>query len=136
VTEWPDLVLPPKDAVDFALVLHELATNAAKHGAFSRDVGRVHLDWRVEGVGDATRLIFHWRESGVQSVGNENDRGFGLTLIERLFAASPRRSVKFQFEAGGICCSIMLLLDNAAVREMAGPEHAARGGLLEKAGDF
>ncbi|MCS0504186.1 HWE histidine kinase domain-containing protein [Ancylobacter mangrovi] len=63
-----------------ALVLHELATNAAKYGALSRSEGRVEVSWKIEPNGDCT---VDWREHGGPTVVDTGRRGFGSALIER-----------------------------------------------------
>lgn len=69
--------LTPENMLRLALVLHELGTNAARHGARSRPGGRVDLDWHVE---DA-ELVITWRESGGPQVMAPARRGFGSALI-------------------------------------------------------
>ncbi|MGC6329461.1 response regulator [Rhizorhabdus sp. FW153] len=76
--DGPLLDLSPELALRFALVLHELATNAHKYGAFSNDSGHVSLAWRVE---DDTVLL-DWSESGGPVVAPFDKRGFGSTLIQ------------------------------------------------------
>lgn len=68
-----------------ALVLHELATNAAKYGALSVPDGRVTLSWRREEDG---RVLMVWREAGGPEIPGEPTReGFGSFLVSRAFAA-------------------------------------------------
>ncbi|HLH91946.1 MAG TPA: HWE histidine kinase domain-containing protein [Xanthobacteraceae bacterium] len=62
-----------------ALVLHELATNAAKYGALSVDEGAVDIAWEVE---DAN-LELVWRETGGPAGEAPSSKGFGSTLVER-----------------------------------------------------
>ena len=77
------LALPPKPALALTLMFHELATNAAKYGAFSREGGRVDIAWRrvVNGHGDEIELT--WTEHGGPQVVAPERKGFGHTLIER-----------------------------------------------------
>jgi two-component sensor histidine kinase len=74
------LPLPPKPAVALSLVFHELATNAAKYGALSRDGGGVEVSWEIDG---RRRVRLLWRERGGPAVAPPLRRGFGTTLIER-----------------------------------------------------
>lgn len=77
-----DLFLKPSAAQDFALLLHELATNAAKYGALSLPTGHVSVGCVIE---DERRMLrFHWRESGGPPVSPPVQRGFGLTLMDRI----------------------------------------------------
>ena len=71
--------VPATAAQPIAMVAHELATNAAKHGALSRPGGRVAVSWRL--AGGALRL--RWEESGGPEVaGPPARRGFGSRMIE------------------------------------------------------
>ena len=76
--ECPELQLKPQQALHFALIIHELATNATKYGAHSTAQGRVLVNWRI----DAGTLMFNWTETGGPPVGVSGRRGFGSTLIE------------------------------------------------------
>src|SRR5262249_23626061 len=57
----PDLELPPRQALAIAMAVHELATNAAKYGAFSMPKGRVRVAWTTGKAGEQ-RLDFRWQE--------------------------------------------------------------------------
>ena len=57
-------MLEPRIAVQMALVLHELAENARRHGALARPDGRVAVGWRVEAGPEGRRLVLDWREPG------------------------------------------------------------------------
>ena len=60
-----------------ALVLHELATNAVKHGALSTPEGRVRVGWKVEESDGIRRLRLRWEERGGPRVEPPAARGFG-----------------------------------------------------------
>ena len=79
----PSLPLSPRTAVVLSMILHEMATNAAKYGALSNDTGKVVLDWEVDSddAGPLLRLI--WTETGGPRVVAPLQRGFGSRLIER-----------------------------------------------------
>ncbi|WP_210528821.1 PAS domain S-box protein [Rubellimicrobium arenae] len=74
--EGPDVSLGPGAATGFALVLHELATNAAKYGGFSVPEGRLELGWDLA---DGT-LRFDWSEEGGPPVMAPRHAGFGSRL--------------------------------------------------------
>src|SRR5262249_44920514 len=63
-----------------ALVIHELATNAAKYGALSNGDGKLSIEWRL---GEDGALMFHWRESDGPPVTPPRRRGFGSVLLHR-----------------------------------------------------
>ncbi|UGB36849.1 sensor histidine kinase [Frateuria soli] len=72
------LLCGPRSATALALIFHELATNAAKYGALSTEMGRVAIDWREEGGS----LHLRWTEEGGPRVECSPGRsGFGATLV-------------------------------------------------------
>lgn len=93
----PGLTVPTHQAVSMSLVLHELATNAAKYGSLSNTEGSVQLDWTVEHDGDADYLLLEWNETGGPPVEPPVRRGFGSDLIERCFGPSSS-AVKYNPE--------------------------------------
>jgi PAS domain S-box-containing protein len=82
--EGSELVLAPKAAQTLSLVLHELATNAAKYGALSAPAGMVEVGWSVARPAGAEgpMLCLSWREQGGPAVTEPPRRGFGRVLIE------------------------------------------------------
>jgi two-component sensor histidine kinase len=68
-------------AQGFALILHELATNAVKHGALSRPGGTVTVEWSEE-KGSSSSLVFCWRERGGPPASVPTHKGFGTKLLE------------------------------------------------------
>jgi two-component sensor histidine kinase len=96
----PAVWIEPDASMAFALVLHELATNAAKYGALSVRDGRVVVGWKVEG----SRLSLIWAERhGPRPVG-QSYRGFGSRLIKRAFERLPGGSVEADFQPQGLVC--------------------------------
>ena len=77
----------PSSVVPFSLVLHELATNAAKYGALSAAQGRTRISWKYYRAETGERRFkFKWEESGGPSVAPPRRRGFGTILMKRAFA--------------------------------------------------
>ena len=77
----PEVMLRPSQAQALVLALHELATNAAKHGALTRETGRVRLSWRLDADG---MVDLRWSESGGPPVAPQPAReGFGTRLLQR-----------------------------------------------------
>ena len=91
--------LPPCTIQLLALAVHELLTNAVKHGALSRPEGSIAIGWAVETDHGGSRLRLTWRERGVllERAAGSRARGFGLDLLENLlpFELDARTSVKF-----------------------------------------
>jgi two-component sensor histidine kinase len=67
--EGPSLMLTSQAAENFALALHELATNAAKYGALSNTTGRVHISWSVFKPNGYRQFIFPWQENSREVAG-------------------------------------------------------------------
>jgi PAS domain S-box-containing protein len=65
----------------FALVVHELATNAAKHGSLSAAEGRVLIGWKIDNVHEEPSLNFTWVEQGGPPVRAQRGEGFGTQLL-------------------------------------------------------
>ena len=77
----------PSSVVPFSLVLHELATNAAKYGALSSAQGRARISWKYYRADSGERRFkFKWEESGGPSVAPPRRSGFGTILMKRAFA--------------------------------------------------
>lgn len=98
--DGPDLRLPPEGALALTMILHELCTNAVKHGALSVPGGRAALAWTVEAGPDAETLRLTWRECGGPPVVSPSRKGFGTRLLERGFAGG--RTASLAYEAGGL----------------------------------
>jgi two-component sensor histidine kinase len=79
----PKVPLSPRLAVVLSMIMHEIATNAAKYGALSNDTGIVTLDWEVSEQEGKPKLRLMWSESGGPPVVAPIQRGFGSRLIER-----------------------------------------------------
>jgi PAS domain S-box-containing protein len=102
----PMVLLAPKTALTFAMALHELATNAIKHGAFTNLEGRISIEWSIMDDGEQPRLCFHWEERGGPPVKTPARRGFGSRMIETALAAELGGSVKLGFHPAGLVCAI------------------------------
>lgn len=76
-----DLFVNTTAAQQFALIVHELATNAAKHGALSSSEGKVVIEGRVERVNGEQIFTIAWRESGGPPVKTPRRKGFGSTIL-------------------------------------------------------
>ena len=101
--EGEPILLSPDFATPFGLILHELATNAAKYGALSVDGGRVLLTWQPDQENSHRRLKVVWKETGGPQVGAPERQGFGTLLISK---ALPGSKVQHDFLADGVVCTI------------------------------
>lgn len=110
-----DVFLSPQSALQFTLILHELAGNAVKYGSLSCPSGRVEISWKRMGTkGD--KLVFVWRESGGPEVSSPQRRGFGTLLIERS-GGLPHMSTRLKFDPTGVECHIEANLDDDVLSE-------------------
>ena len=91
----------PEAAVALTLCLHELATNAAKHGALSNADGVVRLSWRIGDAAGRKRLMVEWRETGGPAPSPAGRQGFGSRLLTRALAAQPHAETQLSFPAEG-----------------------------------
>jgi two-component sensor histidine kinase len=115
--EGPSLWLPAATALPLSVALHELATNAARHGALSQPKGSVSVSWRLEevGPGHAPMLRLRWEErGGPQLDGPPRRRGFGLKLLETGLAPEIGGLVSLEFRPTGLVCEIEAPLKAAA----------------------
>jgi PAS domain S-box-containing protein len=101
-----DVYLPPRAAQTLSLALHELTTNAAKHGALSVPQGRVDLRSTVSGP----ELQLTWTETGGPRVKPPCSKGFGTVVVERSIAHELGGNVEVQYEPGGLRCDIRIPL--------------------------
>jgi two-component sensor histidine kinase len=96
-------------AQGLALILHELATNAVKHGALSRPGGTVMVHWSAQG-GSSPSLDFCWRERGGPPASAPKRKGFGTTLLE-VAVASVDAPPRFAYSAEGFEYELRAPLD-------------------------
>jgi PAS domain S-box-containing protein len=99
-----DVFVPPQTALQLTLMLHELATNAVRHGSLSRPEGRVTISWSTE-VRDTPRIILLWTERGGPPVTPPAARGFGTLLLERS-GRLPHLQAQLEFDPEGVVCRI------------------------------
>lgn len=103
-----DVFLKPDAALAFAMMFHELASNAAKYGALSNDAGHVDIVWRTESGSQGEQLRLTWRERGGPPVARPEHKGFGSRLIERMLAKEIDGEVSLSYEPGGAVCEVVM----------------------------
>jgi two-component sensor histidine kinase len=108
----PPLSAPAQDGGTFALLLHELATNASKYGALSVPSGRVSLTWRQ----DAGYIAIDWVERDGPAVAEPTRRGFGSRLLKSGFP-EDRATVELDYHVDGVRCRITLIAPLAPAHE-------------------
>lgn len=113
MAKGPDVMLNSRAAQTFALLLHELATNATKYGALSLpDKGQVYIHWSIDGEAPEARFKFQWEERDGPPVVAPTRNGFDSLLLERLASQDFGAQPKITFEPGGLSYSIDASLPN------------------------
>jgi PAS domain S-box-containing protein len=105
-TSGPHVRLSPRVSLSLTMALHELSTNAMKHGALSNDSGRIALTWQTLGSGSATRLRLRWEERGGPPVAPPTRKGFGSRLLERGLSGELAGEVQITYDSRGLTCEI------------------------------
>jgi PAS domain S-box-containing protein len=98
----PRVLLSPKTAVALSMGLHELSTNAAKHGALSTPDGHIDVSWTKS---DGTTAL-EWRESGGPPTTEGEPAGFGSLLLGRVLPAELGHAVELTHPAQGVICRL------------------------------
>jgi two-component system CheB/CheR fusion protein len=110
----PRVELDPSRALAFGMVLHELATNAAKYGAFSVPEGRVDVSWETRAAEGGPRLRLMWCESGGPAAVQPARQGLGTRLVTRELAQELGGAVTLAFPRAGVSCMIDIPLRPAS----------------------
>jgi PAS domain S-box-containing protein len=98
----PGFIINPKAAEHLSLAIHELATNAVKHGALSKPQGRVCVSWELTPCGsEPPRFSMTWREYGSDEVRPPVRKGFGHVVIERVMPSALGGKALLKFEKEG-----------------------------------
>ncbi|MDQ6647797.1 MAG: GAF domain-containing protein, partial [Pseudomonadota bacterium] len=103
--DGPITMLTPQAFQTMALVIHELMTNAAKHGALASGQGHVAITWRLDEAGD---LILHWHETGGTPVVTPTRRGFGSTIIHRSIPHELGGEATLDYAPEGLCARFVI----------------------------
>ena len=101
----PAILLAPKLATMMSLLVHELATNAAKYGALSTKTGQVAISWSISGG----RMSLEWRETGGPIVNTPAKDGFGMRLLSQALAQFGG-TVETTFEPTGLIAKLSATL--------------------------
>ena len=115
----PALILSPAAAETIGLVLHELATNAGKHGALKDGAGSVRLYWQIrDDETGAENFELSWTETGGGAVAPPSRRGFGSTVIVDVVKAQLGADVVLAYPPAGAVwqmrCALSAIVETAA----------------------
>jgi PAS domain S-box-containing protein len=106
-----DIMLGAAEIQAIAMVLHELVTNAAKHGSLSTPNGRVSVSWGRQDLEEGVKLVFEWRELGGPSVAANASSGYGTSLIRDLIPYELGGTVDLVFAPDGVNCKIEIIFE-------------------------
>jgi two-component sensor histidine kinase len=101
----PDIMLDPNTAQAISMILHELATNAAKYGALSVPGGHVGVHWLR---GEDGRMTLRWTERGGPAAEAPSTRGIGTGVMERMVRGQLNGAIKFDWRAEGLTCEFSM----------------------------
>jgi PAS domain S-box-containing protein len=102
IIEGPSLMLTSQAAQNFALALHELATNAAKYGALSNLTGHVRISWSVFKPNGHRLFTLRWQERGGPRVTPPKQKGFGSAVLEQVMAEYFVTPPRIDYAEGGV----------------------------------
>lgn len=112
----PDVRLSTEQVQALAIVLHELSSNAAKHGALCVPGGRLSVTWETWLADHGRKVVLTWKESGVPLRVASLRGGCGCVLMENVLRTSLRAETQMRLETDGVWYRIELPLDGMAGR--------------------
>lgn len=112
--EGPAVVLPSELAVPVGMALHELTTNALRHGSLAAPTGRLQVAWWVEEGPAGRALRWDWTEHDGPSAPHPTREGFGHRLLNKVLATQTRAEVDVDFAPDGLRVSVRMPLPGTA----------------------
>ena len=109
--DGPSVILTAQAAQNFALAVHELATNAAKYGALSTQDGQVRISWTVSETSAHGHFDFRWQEQGGPTVLPPTAKGFGRVVLEQVMAEFFDPPPQVEFSTTGVSYRLSGSLD-------------------------
>ena len=120
--EGNSMMLAPEAAQNLGLALHELATNAVKHGALSTPGGKIRINWTSAVEPDGVRrLVFRWSESGAVAARQPGPRGFGHVVLEEIVPGMLGGAATLAFTPEGMTWTLDVALGTISSSATAGP---------------
>ena len=92
------------------MAVHELATNAGKHGSLSEPTGRVDLTWSVTRTQQGLTLVLDWKESRGPAPRRNRRLGFGSRLISMVIERQLNGQVEQSFGPDGLVAKLTVPL--------------------------
>jgi len=106
----PNVFLEPDPTFGLSMAVHELVTNASKHGSLSGTHGRVELSWSVGRTEQGLTLVLDWKERDGPAPKRSRRAGFGSRLITMVIERQLNGKVEQSFGPGGLCARLTVPL--------------------------
>lgn len=120
--EGPKVRLDARQAEIFGLAVHELTSNAIRHGALASDGNKVDVKWSVKGNDDMRTVRFSWQEKLDRNNLEKPERtGFGIELLDRVLSYELDARPLIEFRPDGYCYQVEFPL--ATNRKGSAPTH-------------
>jgi two-component sensor histidine kinase len=107
----PKILIPAKQAEVLSMAIHELATNAVKHGALSVENGQIDISWDAHDRGNENEFQLRWRERVGPIAHQPARRGFGSEFLEKSIPYMLNGRFERRFGSDGIECTVSFVLD-------------------------
>ena len=127
--QGPPIELPPKAAIGIGMVIHELATNAAKYGALSVPIGKVKVHWDMPDEDGLRILRLQWQEQNGPPMPSARKEGFGSVLLRSIIEHDLGGRLDFIFARDGL-----LVIACIPMTALMGPSIVSQGDPFEAAG--
>lgn len=111
------MALTPRQALGLGMVIHELATNAVKHGALSVPGGHVAIQWRPLPAAQPEQLEFLWIERDGPRVDPPTRAGFGTRLTQQTVSTDLEGTLRSSFDPVGLQCTIQIPLTASSIQD-------------------
>ncbi|WP_441985627.1 sensor histidine kinase [Microvirga sp. 2YAF29] len=116
--DGPRVELSADLAVPVGMAVHELTTNAAKHGALSVPGGQIAVTWTIRDLEAGRLLIIDWVERGGPKVEQPRRKGFGSTLLHRVLTHQCHATISIAYDPEGLSCHMEIpLIEDRLVPE-------------------
>jgi PAS domain S-box-containing protein len=113
-----DIVITPSAAQHFALILHELATNATKYGALSVPTGHITVEGKINGGSAEEEFTFLWQEIGGPPTARPIRRGFGSSVLVEAARGFGKRAV-LDYPPAGVTYELVVPLSSIRAKPTA-----------------
>lgn len=131
ILDGPAVRISAVAAQNLGMVLHELATNAAKHGSLRRASGQVSITWRVAERAGRRTFAMSWTETGGPEIAPPSRTGFGTAVVRDIARSSLEADVALDYAPNGFSWRLECPLSSIAGAD-GGDVAASHAGELQK----